>query len=78
MISTDAFQVGFLSSLTIVNEESSLTIVNKGLYSTIVNEYSYVVFITKRSFFNKMKTLTSVRVVGRQGKIKGGWKTGKG
>ena len=29
MISTDAFQVGFLSSLTIVNEGLSLTIVNK-------------------------------------------------
>ena len=29
MIRTDAFQVGFLSSLTIVNEELSLTIANK-------------------------------------------------
>ena len=67
LISTDAIQVGFLSSLTIVNEES------------------YVVFITKRSFFNKMKTLTYVREEDREmvggmktGKVKGGRKTGKG
>ena len=38
MISTDALQVGFLSLLTIVNEESSLTIVNEGSSLTIVNE----------------------------------------
>ena len=30
MRSTDALQVGFLSSLTIINEGSSLTIVNEG------------------------------------------------
>ena len=29
MISTDALQIGFLSSLTIDNERSSLTIVNE-------------------------------------------------
>ena len=90
MISTDPFQVGFLNSLTIFNEEplltivnegssltivkegSSLAIVNKGLSLTIVNKATsfiktivsfsifVIVFITKRSFLKKMKTLTSL------------------
>ena len=38
MISTDALQVGFLSSLTVVNEGSSLTIVKKTtIFKTIVS-----------------------------------------
>ena len=40
MISADDLQVGFLSSLTIVNKGSSLTIVNEGLLLTIVNKGS--------------------------------------
>ena len=36
MISTDALQVGFLSSLTIVNEGSLLTIVYEGSSLTII------------------------------------------
>ena len=38
MISTDALQVGFLSSLTIVNEGVVVNNFNEGLSLTIVNE----------------------------------------
>ena len=38
MISTDALQVGFVSSLTIVKKGSSFTIVSVGLSLTIGNE----------------------------------------
>ena len=38
MISTGALQIGFLSSLAIINEGSSLTIVKEGSSLTIVNE----------------------------------------
>ena len=38
MTSTDALQVGFFSSLTIVHEGLSLMIVNEGSSLTIVNE----------------------------------------
>ena len=39
-VKSDALQVGFLSSLTIVNKGSSLTIINKGLSLKIVNKGS--------------------------------------
>jgi len=50
MISTDALQVGFLSSLTIVNKGSSLTIVNEttSFIKTIV---SFLIFC--RLFYNE-------------------------
>ena len=58
MISTDAFQVSFLSSLTIVNKGSSLKIVNERLSLQIVNETTSflktVVFENDRfSFFRR-------------------------
>ena len=52
MISTDALQVGFLSSLTIVNEGSLLTIVNEGSSLTIVNEMT--IFIKKDRFEKRL------------------------
>jgi hypothetical protein len=65
MISTDALQVGFLSSLTIVNETNNF-IKNDRFekLSFLLNSFRFrffvVVFIMKRSFFWKMKTLTSL------------------
>ena len=49
MISSDDLQVGFLSSLTIVNEGLSLTIDNEGSSLTIVNETTN--FIKTNIFF---------------------------
>ena len=49
MISADALQVGFLSSLTIVNEGSSLRIVNEGLSLMIVNEGLSLTIVNKGS-----------------------------
>ena len=53
MISTDALQVGFLSSLTIVNELLSLTIVNEGPSLTIVNEGSSLTIVNETTNFIK-------------------------
>ena len=47
MISTDALQVSFLSSLTIANEGTSLTIVNEGTSLTIFNEMSSLTIFIK-------------------------------
>ena len=65
-----------VSSLTIVNEGPSLSIVNEGSSLTIVNKTSVLKkdrfkndhfwktnFLKKRSFFWKMKTLTSLITV---------------
>jgi len=61
MISTDALQVGFLSSLMIINEGSSLTIVNEGLSLTIVNEGSSLTIVNETTNFIKQSFLkTSV------------------
>ena len=54
MISTDVLQVGFLSSLNIVNEGSTLTIVNETIF------LKTTIFWKKRSFLKKLKTLTSL------------------
>ena len=43
MISTDAFQIGFLSSLMILNKGLSLMIVNEGSSLTKINETKVVV-----------------------------------
>ena len=55
MISTDALQVGFLSSVTIVNEGLSLTIDKKGSSLTIVNETTYFIkpIVLKTTIFKK-------------------------
>ena len=55
MIRTDAFQVGFLSSLTIFNKGSSLTIVNKGSLLTIVNETTIFIktIVLKTTIFKR-------------------------
>ena len=56
MISTDALQVGFLSSLTIVNERLSLTIVNETivLKTTIFkNEPFKKMIVFRRRFHNE-------------------------
>ena len=58
MISTDALQVGFLSSLTIINEGLSLTIVNEGSSLTIVNETTN--FIKTTIFKNELIKTTIV------------------
>ena len=66
MISTDAFQVGFLSQLTIVNEKSSLTIVNEWSSLTIVNEGSSSTIVNettsfiKNEHFKKRSFLTTI------------------
>ena len=51
MISTDALQVGFLSSLTIVKEGLSSTIVNEGLSLTNVYEGSSLTIVNERTSF---------------------------
>ena len=71
MIRTDAFQVGFLSSLTIVNEGSSLTIVNKGPLLTIVNETTIFIktIVLKTTIFEKRtfkKTIVSFSIFRRR------------
>ena len=53
MISTDAHQVGFLSSSMIVNEGSSLTIVNKGSSLTIVNKGAALTIVNETKNFIK-------------------------
>ena len=54
MISADALQVGFLSSLMIVNKGSTLTIVNKVSSLTIVNETTiFIKMIVSFSLFRR-------------------------
>ena len=63
MISSDDLQVGFLSSLTIVNEGSSLTIVNETtnfIKTTILKKTN---FFKKRSF---LKTIVSFSIFRRR------------
>ena len=63
MISTDAIQVDFLSSLTIINEESSLKIINKGSLLMIVSETTIFIKTTilkNDCFSKKKKTFTSL------------------
>ena len=54
MISTDALQVGFLSSLTIVNEG---VVVNEGSSLTIVNEFPSLTIVNKTTNFIKTNFL---------------------
>ena len=68
MVSTDALQVGFLSSLTIVNEGSSLTIVNEttNFIKTIVLKttiFKKTNILKKRSF---LKTIISFSILRRR------------
>ena len=67
MISTDALQVWFLSSLTIinegviVNEGSSLTIVNEGSSLTIANEGLSLMIDNETTNFIKTSVLKNDR-----------------
>ena len=47
LISTDALEVGFLFSLTIINVGLSLTIINEGSSLTIVNEGSSLTIVSE-------------------------------
>ena len=47
LISTDALEVGFLFSLTIINERLSLTIVNEGSSLTVVSEESSLTIVNE-------------------------------
>ena len=53
MIFTDAFQVGFLSSLTIINEGSSITIVHEWSLLTIINNGSSSTIVNETTSFIK-------------------------
>ena len=61
MTSTDALQVGFLFSLTIVNEWSSLMIVNEGSSLTIGNEWSSLTIVNEGSSSTIVNETTSFR-----------------
>ena len=73
MISTVAFQVGFLSSLTGVNEGSSLTMVNEGSSLKIVNEGPSLTIVNDGSSLtivnettNFVKTIVSFSIFRRR------------
>ena len=61
IISTGDLQVGFLSSLTIVNKGSSLTIINEGPSLTIVNKGSSLTIVNETTNFIKNENVNIPR-----------------
>ena len=53
MISTDALQVGFLSSLKTIDEGLTLTIIDKNYLKTMVLKNERFVFDFRRRFHNE-------------------------